>query len=572
MTVTISADNTNVVAGATVTFTIGCADGIETAYIIFSRKVNGSWQYYSSSDTYYGEEPYPTSCTISYQFTEEGEYQALATVAPPESSYERAEMVITVSSAPDSLSFSDDSYYACNGNASVSCTLKSGNTGVGGFTVSLTGTGSNLTAVTDSSGVATFDLTSISSNLSLTCSYSSLSDTASVIVGESTLNGSLVCLGRRMASHLTTMGVVDADPSDGLTTLADKILDVEPSISGLDLETEITASASSTSIDVGDTVTFTGILSAYYDDETVTDVDLQGVLQGATVLIKEGSTTLASGTTDTTGAYSITNTFNTSGTHTVKAVFEGTDNFKDCESSSISISVASITPVVTSVSLTSDKSILSYADSETATLTATVLDQFNQPMENETVSFAVVGGSTIGSDTTDSNGEATVSYSSEGAGDLNIQASCGTLLSEIYEVEDCDYYSTTTYTSTTEINKTLLNSTACTVEFDIVKVGSTSGAYLHIGTDSNNFIGVGLIGSGYYGFLIQHNGSRETTQTDSSLGNGTFHTVLTYNNGSITCVINNKTKNYTFTQPISKVLKADCWSSGQIKNIKVKPL
>ena len=165
-----------------------------------------------------------------------------------------------------------------------------------------------------------------------------------------------------------------------------------------------------------------------------------------------------------------------------------------------------------------------------------------------------------------------VCFYSKGAGDLNIQAGCRTLLSEIYEVEDCDYYSTTTYTSTTEINKTLLNSTACTVEFDLVKGTSSSGAYLHIGTDSNNFIGVGLIGSGYYGFLIQHNGSRETTQTDSSLGNGTFHTVLTYNNGSITCVINNKTKTYTFTQPISKVLKSDCWSSGQIKNIKVKPL
>lgn len=105
-----------------------------------------------------------------------------------------------------------------------------------------------------------------------------------------------------------------------------------------------------------------------------------------------------------------------------------------------------------------------------------------------------------------------------------------------------------------------------------MKGASGGGAYLHCGTDSNNYIGVGLIGSGYYGFLLQHDNTRVTTQTDSGLSNGTFHTVLTYDNGSITSVINNKTKSYNYTQPIDNLLKVDCWSSSQIKNIKVKPL
>ena len=95
---------------------------------------------------------------------------------------------------------------------------------------------------------------------------------------------------------------------------------------------------------------------------------------------------------------------------------------------------------------------------------------------------------------------------------------------------------------------------------------------MYCGTDSNNYIGVGLIGSGYYGFLLQHDNARVTTQTDVDLSNGTFHTVLTYDNGSITSVINNKTKTYTYTQPIDNLLKVDCWNSGSIANIKVKPL
>ena len=44
----------------------------------------------------------------------------------------------------------------------------------------------------------------------------------------STLNGALEQLGITMADNLVTMGVSDADPSDGLTTLAGKILEIAP--------------------------------------------------------------------------------------------------------------------------------------------------------------------------------------------------------------------------------------------------------------------------------------------------------------------------------------------------------
>ena len=122
------------------------------------------------------------------------------------------------------------------------------------------------------------------------------------------------------------------------------------------------------------------------------------------------------------------------------------------------------------------------------------------------------------------------------------------------------------------MNIPVTSKNACTVELDIIKSASNNGAFLKCGTDSNNYIGVGLVGAGNYGFLLQHNNSRVTTQTSSGLENGTFHAVLTYDNGSITVVMNNQTKTYTYTQPIDYILATGCWSGGQLKNIKVKPL
>ena len=44
-----------------------------------------------------------------------------------------------------------------------------------------------------------------------------------------TLNEALKNLGELMATNLSAMGALSANASDGLTTLAGKILDVEPS-------------------------------------------------------------------------------------------------------------------------------------------------------------------------------------------------------------------------------------------------------------------------------------------------------------------------------------------------------
>lgn len=94
---------------------------------------------------------------------------------------------------------------------------------------------------------------------------------------------------------------------------------------------------------------------------------------------------------------------------------------------------------VASVSLTSNKSILSYADSESATLSATVLDSDSEPVEGVSVEF-FNGATSLGTADTNSSGVATKTYASAGAGDLSFTAKVGSLVSETYSIEDCIWY------------------------------------------------------------------------------------------------------------------------------------
>lgn len=257
----------------------------------------------------------------------------------------------------------------------------------------------------------------------------------------STLSGALQELGETMADNLVAMGVTGADASDGLTTLAGKILDIEPSVGGLDLTSEMSLTTSSNSITLGQSVVLTATLTANYDDETLVNVDLHGYLQGATVSFKSGNTVIGTATTDVNGVATYTYTPASTGTLSLTAVFEGTDNFSSATSSSVSVVVSA--PAPASISVSSDKSVLSYYDEESATLTATVLDSNGNGCSGETVTFTFKHGSTTvetQTATTGSGGVASVSYSSKGTGDLSIQAGVRSLVSETFVLEDCLFY------------------------------------------------------------------------------------------------------------------------------------
>lgn len=252
-----------------------------------------------------------------------------------------------------------------------------------------------------------------------------------------TLNEALKNLGELMATNLSAMGVPSANASDGLTTLAGKILDLEPSINGLNFDTSITLHSSESTITTGKTIRLSAILKASYDDTNITNVDLEGVLTGATVQFLNGSTILGTGVTDTNGVATFNYIPLDTGSLTLRCKFLGTDNFNTCESSNINVSV--VEPIVTSISLSTNKSILSKYDSESSLLTAIVRDQFNKPVPNQTVTFKK-GTDTLSSVTTGSTGEATYNYVSTGGGDTSITANTGTLSDEVI-IEDCIYFS-----------------------------------------------------------------------------------------------------------------------------------
>ena len=120
-------------------------------------------------------------------------------------------------------------------------------------------------------------------------------------MGNNTLDEALKNLGELMATNLSAMGALSANASDGLTTLAGKILDVEPSINGLNLDTSITLQSSESTITTGNTIRLSATLKASYDDTNITNVDLEGVLTGATVQFLNGSTVLGTGVTNSNG-------------------------------------------------------------------------------------------------------------------------------------------------------------------------------------------------------------------------------------------------------------------------------
>ena len=120
------------------------------------------------------------------------------------------------------------------------------------------------------------------------------------------------------------------------------------------------------------------------------------------------------------------------------------------------------TPTVDSLTLakTAGKQILSYADktsgsgnTEYCTVTATALDSNNQGVSGQSVVFKV-GTTTVATETTDSNGEASYTYTSQGSGDVVLSAECSSLIQtygvyDYLKYDDCSTDKTSNYSKST---------------------------------------------------------------------------------------------------------------------------
>ena len=148
-------------------------------------------------------------------------------------------------------------------------------------------------------------------------------------------NSTYLAVKELVVNNLNSMGV-EASMDDGMTTLANKILDVEPTIVVDGFDIGLTLNASSDSVFVGDTVVLSTHLTAVYDTE---EVDLVGDLQNATVNFYENDTLLGTSTTNSSGIATYSYTVLDGTDLSFKAVFSGTDNFDDANSNIVNVSV-----------------------------------------------------------------------------------------------------------------------------------------------------------------------------------------------------------------------------------------
>lgn len=92
-------------------------------------------------------------------------------------------VTLTVNNHSYSLAFSQSSYVATGGSATLECTLLDNNVPVEGATISVSGSDSSLySGITNSSGIATITVENISSETTFTASYQDATDTATVTV------------------------------------------------------------------------------------------------------------------------------------------------------------------------------------------------------------------------------------------------------------------------------------------------------------------------------------------------------------------------------------------------------
>ena len=106
-----------------------------------------------------------------------------------------------------------------------------------------------------------------------------------------TLNGALTELGELMADNLVTMGVTDAQASDGLTTLANKVLDIQGG--GSESVLTLTGNKSKLSSFNSDTLTLTATLTG-------------GTVSGQTIEFFNGTTSMGTATTNSSGVATMT--------------------------------------------------------------------------------------------------------------------------------------------------------------------------------------------------------------------------------------------------------------------------
>ena len=317
--------------------------------------------------------------------------------------------------------------------------------------------------------------------------------------------------------------------------------------------------------------------SSYYSDASISvsgtlKTDDNEAISGASILVKLGVTTLTTLTTGNDGSFSgsVSAGDLSTGSNTLKFEFAG-DSYYSATYQEVAVTVNAATLV-----LTSDKSVLSYADSDSCVLTATYT---GSTVAGHTVKLYDASDDSLVATMVD-NGDGTYSttYVSQGVGDIGFYAVSGNFVTEIYSIHDYWYYSTTEYSTPsdagTAINVNLPS--AFQLEFDITPTSRDtsswgSASYLKIGTDGNNGLWLGqLTSAGRHGIMPKPSG---TTQycTSNTVLNTDNHITIVYQNGTATYTLNGESVSVSASN-LSKIVTANPVTNNHLKNIKVSKL
>ena len=320
------------------------------------------------------------------------------------------------------------------------------------------------------------------------------------------------------------------------------------------------------------------------------------------VLVKLGTSTLSTLTTDSSGAFTgnVSSSGLSDGSNTLNFVFVE-DNYYTGATQQVNVSKTSFD----GISLSVDKSILSKVDNEYATLSAQLtISGSPASISGQAVTFEVRKSSddslvTTLSGDTNSSGIASVSYASQGVGDVKVQAFCGSFVTEIFGVQDCSYYNTAEVTRSSTNGSTIYDNSLsqalpskCEISLDVWSNNTSTGEHRFFimpktqyssGTTQPQYaIYFDLLRNNQLGFGKRENNSSQSTGIDTQTGVTlqTYHTVKFVKDGtSISAYIDDSLKG-TFTLSwigdySDYTVSMMRWSTGgtsKIKNVKFKPL
>lgn len=228
------------------------------------------------------------------------------------------------------------------------------------------------------------------------------------------LSEDIYAVGQLMADNLNTVGVSDADVDDGLTTLANKILNASggktPTI--LTLNTPLVVYT--------DKFNVTGVLTDNEDNP----------IEGATIQLiwNDGSEHIATGATNSSGVFSFTSTDPASvSSYSFQLFFAGDNDYNASNSSVVNVNTAKETSVLVITSPASGAVV----STDSVAVSGTAKDNDNTPLTGKNVYF-LLNGSSAGSTTVGSDGSFSKTVSGLSAGSNSIR---------------CDIAATTTHTA-----------------------------------------------------------------------------------------------------------------------------